>query len=97
MSEPKRFRKKPVVVEAMQLQVPVIVPVIKVPDQWREVWRWITDHGVIARIHPANLTVHTLEGVMTADPGDWIIRGVKGEFYPIKDEIFRATYESVDA
>lgn len=39
--------------------------------------------------------IHTLEGIMTANPGDWIITGVKGEQYPIKDEIFRETYERV--
>ena len=37
----------------------------------------------------------TLEGVMRAELGDYIIRGVKGEFYPVKDEIFRMTYEEV--
>ena len=53
--------------------------------------------------HPAGmgstttLAIHTLEGTMTAQPGDWVIRGVKGEFYPCKDEIFRQTYEAVDA
>ena len=40
--------------------------------------------------------VLTLEGVMTASLGDWIIRGVKGEFYPCKPDIFAATYEAVD-
>lgn len=39
--------------------------------------------------------IHTLEGVMTADPGDWIITGVKGEKYPCKPDIFAATYEFV--
>jgi hypothetical protein len=42
-----------------------------------------------------HLTIHTLEGDMRADLGDWIIRGIKGELYPCKDEIFRATYELV--
>ncbi len=39
--------------------------------------------------------IKTLEGEMRADPGDWIIRGVKGEFYPCKPDIFEATYERV--
>ena len=39
--------------------------------------------------------VETLEGVMTANPGDWIITGVKGERYPCKPDIFEATYEVV--
>ena len=41
------------------------------------------------------LYIPTLEGIMTAKPGDWIIRGVKGEFYPCKPDIFEATYEAV--
>ena len=43
------------------------------------------------------LMIATLEGVMYANLGDWIIRGVAGEFYPCRDDIFRATYEPVDA
>ena len=39
--------------------------------------------------------IRTLEGVMTASPGDWIITGVKGERYPCKPDIFEATYEAV--
>jgi hypothetical protein len=42
------------------------------------------------------VTIHTLEGVMEAVPGDWIIRGVKGELYPCKPDIFAATYEPLD-
>ena len=39
------------------------------------------------------LTIKTLEGVMRANPGDWIIKGVAGEFYPIKASIFATTYD----
>lgn len=49
--------------------------------------------------HPDNpniLSVQTLEGKMTALKGDWIIKGIKGEFYPCKPEIFEATYEPVE-
>jgi len=42
------------------------------------------------------LTIHTLEGDMTASPGDYIITGVKGELYPCKPDIFAATYEPVE-
>lgn len=42
------------------------------------------------------IKIRTLEGVMTAQQGDWIIKGVKGEIYPCKDEIFKATYEFVN-
>ena len=42
------------------------------------------------------LRVTTLEGDLFAAPGDWIIKGVAGEFYPIKEDIFRATYDPVE-
>lgn len=45
---------------------------------------------------PEPLEIETLEGVMTARPGDWIITGVKGERYPCKPDIFQATYEAVE-
>lgn len=43
------------------------------------------------------LLIRTLEGVMEARDGDWIIKGVKGEFYPCKPDIFAATYEPCSA
>jgi hypothetical protein len=51
-----------------------------------------TEAGHIADQH---LTIKTLEGIMRADPGDWIIRGVKGEIYPCKPDIFAETYDVV--
>lgn len=42
------------------------------------------------------MQISTLEGVMQANPGDWIITGVKGEMYPCKPDIFEATYEPAD-
>lgn len=42
------------------------------------------------------LSIETLEGVMTAQPGDYIIRGIQGEIYPCKPDIFEATYEKAD-
>lgn len=41
------------------------------------------------------VTIHTLEGDMVGEPGDWLITGVKGERYPCKDDVFQATYEPV--
>lgn len=43
-----------------------------------------------------HIRIPTLEGTMTADCGDWIIKGVKGEFYPCKPDIFNETYEKVE-
>ncbi|MGC9261425.1 MAG: hypothetical protein ACP5I8_15275 [Phycisphaerae bacterium] len=44
---------------------------------------------------PVSIFIETLEGVMRADPGDWVITGIKGEKYPCKPDIFEATYEAV--
>jgi len=49
-------------------------------------------HDIACR---CDIAIDTLEGRMTASPGDWVIRGVQGEFYPIKSDIFEATYERV--
>lgn len=88
-----KFRKKPVVIEAVQWW----------GDNVREVSAWIGSDGlpagwVVKSVagHVGVLVVPTLEGFHMAMPGDWIIRGVKGEYYPCKPEIFEMTYESVD-
>ena len=52
--------------------------------------------GVSIDPRDGRLIISTLEGLHWADPEDWIIRGVKGEFYPCKPDIFAATYEAVD-
>ena len=44
-------------------------------------------------VPPWGVFIYTLEGTMAAVPGDWIIRGVQGEFYPCKPDIFDATYD----
>lgn len=87
-----KFRKKPVVVEAVQFGGS--------SSDVADLKRWI-EGGEYSR-HPVRtkdlgrvLEIPTLEGVMTASPGDWIIKGVKGEFYPCKPDIFAATYEPV--
>ena len=81
-----KFRKKPVVIEAVQLTADVFE--VDHPSDLH-----LT--GVI--YDPVNrcAEIRTLEGVMRADLGDWIITGVKGERYPCKPDIFAATYESV--
>lgn len=80
-----RFRKKPVVVEAVQWT----------GDNFREVEDFAKLS--VAQVSSADpLKVHTREGSLHADVGDWIIKGVQGEFYPCKPDIFAATYEPVD-
>lgn len=87
-----KFRKKPVVIEAVQL----------IDEQSvAEAVTWMAQGGVTAELAVSQggpnctLFIPTLEGTMFADWGDWIIRGVQGEFYPCKPEIFAATYEPV--
>ncbi len=83
-----KFRKKPVVIEAVQLRW----------DTWSEMCDLIKDKGCGGKFGEAgsiNLAIPTLEGVMTASENDWIIKGVKGEIYPCKPDIFEATYEVV--
>jgi hypothetical protein len=77
-----QFRKKPVVVEAV-------------------LWTGENEEEMLAFLgdayfnHGGTLKIHTREGLMEGLPGAWIIKGVKGEFYPCAPEIFVATYEPV--
>lgn len=83
------WRKKPVVIEAFQWTGD--------KDQLGEP-EWIVEAiktGVVG-IDAEGLNIVTLEGVLTASHGDWIIRGVKGELYPCKPDIFASTYEPAD-
>lgn len=83
-----KFRKKPVVIEAMQLT----------GNNCFEALHFMNRAGEIAGadLNQTDLPViHTLEGYMYTAIGDWIIKGVKGEFYPCKPDIFEMTYEPV--
>lgn len=85
------FRKRPVVVEAKQLTFATLDEVTywcggnvqqqPKPSDVNDVWTFIN--------------IPTLEGIMRGDMGDYIIKGVQGEFYPCKPDIFEATYEAV--
>jgi hypothetical protein len=82
-----KFRKKPVVIEAWQVQ-----------SNMGGCPKWLTDElgkSVRGSGGVPIFFIKTLEGEMRADPGDWIIQGVKGELYPVKDDIFQQTYEAV--
>jgi hypothetical protein len=80
-----KFRKKPVVIDAVQ---------------------WTGDMGAVEAVHGrqfptygegrhGSIRIATLEGDHECRPMDWIIKGVNGEFYPIKNEIFKKTYDEV--
>ena len=87
-----KFRKRPVVIEAEQLT--------RQNGERLAAWsggRWQSlvgrgDHGEDL----SHIVIPTLEGDHRADLGDWIIKGIKGEFYPCKPDVFAATYESVE-
>jgi hypothetical protein len=97
----KQYRKKPVVIEAMQFDgtEASAVGVISwmgsnAKARYFEEDTEIRVHGEVALIAaPARIRIRTLEGDMFATPGDFIIKGVQGEFYPCKPDIFAATYE----
>lgn len=83
-----KYRKKPVVIEAYQL--------VDNGEETTAVPQWFMQEITNGRILPTaegGLDIHTLEGVMNAAPGDYIIRGVKGEIYPCKPDIFELTYD----
>ena len=79
----RAYRKKPVVVEAVQWT----------GENHAEMCEFI-DPEVFEIIPRVGLVIHTLEGDHHASPGDYIIKGVNGEFYPCKPDIFAKTYES---
>lgn len=95
-----KFKKKPVTVEAIQWTGKNLREVITFTDGPPDTrshhagMAWEAYADLVAR---DGLKIYTLEGKMLANHGDWIIRGVKGEMYPCKDEIFRLTYEPVVA
>lgn len=86
------FRKKPVVIEAHRIGDPW-------PDSF---WQNVVDNQIVLHLEKlrgdviGHVEIKTLEGVMRGEAGDWIIRGVKGELYPCKPDIFAATYEPVE-
>lgn len=87
----QRYMKKPVVIEAMQFT----------RDTWYELIDFTHEQVYCFMKRRPNEDVYTcivstLEGPMTATEGDYIIKGIQGEFYPCKPDIFEATYEAVD-
>ena len=84
----KKFRKKPVVIEAIQLTKENVVDVLSFCNNASNI--------VASSEDEMGISILTLEGTMTANTGDYIIKGVKGEFYPCKPDIFELTYEEVD-
>lgn len=103
-----KFRKKPVEIEAMRIDdddndragdgarsflTPNRESIARISG-------WMMGNGFrdfkVNGDGPFGLAIQTLEGVIVASPGDWIIKGVQGEFYPCKPDIFEQTYEPVE-
>jgi hypothetical protein len=91
-----KFRKKPVVIEAIQFTGD--------KHSFDAIWRWMDGDDVDSPMcgyegpdenHPVSFQIKTLEGRVRASAGDWVIKGIKGEFYPCKPDIFAMTYECV--
>ena len=83
--------KKPVVVEAWQMH-----RIIGGDIEFDLPPRWVTDAlswGVVRKTRPGEWEIHTPEGVMCAYDGDYLVKGVDGELYPVQREIFEKTYE----
>ncbi len=83
----QKFRKKPVVIEAIQFD--------GFEETFNKICEWIGAKHSSNGDHK-NIIIKTLEGDMRADRNDWIIQGVNGEFYPCKPDIFEKTYEKVE-
>ncbi len=81
-----KYRKNPLIIDAIQYT----------GRNETEVMAWIGMDYMSAFNRPDGFKICTLEGTMTASPGDWIICGVKGEFYPCKPDIFEASYEPLE-
>ena len=89
----KKYRSKPVEIEAVQWDGVTKEPILNMMGQ-------------PAHINPSSsyffepmdslIKIKTLEGIMTAKPGDWIIKGTEGEFYPCKDSVFQTKYEEIE-
>lgn len=77
-----KYRKKPVVIEAVRF----------IGSNYKEIREFIGENALCSDL---SIVIPTLEGDMVAQKGDYIIKGVQGEFYPCKPDIFEQTYEEV--
>ena len=91
-----KFRKKPVVIDAVQWtgsNPDELIGFMLTGASIRRTNYQSAQGGIVVG---GCLLIETLEGEMRADPFDWIIKGVKGEFYPCKPDIFATSYEAVE-
>lgn len=81
-----QYRKKPVVIEAVKYSD---------IETAYEIQEWLAAHSIVIAYDGPCILIPTLEGMMKASIGDYVIKGIQGEFYPCKPDIFEATYEAV--
>ena len=100
MSDLTLYRKKPVVVEAMLWdgEVAHAAAILDWVNSTEATATWTSGHTTNPGFPdeawvPNGIYIRTLEGTMHVSPGDYVIRGVQGEFYPCKPDIFEKTYE----
>lgn len=83
-----KYIKKPIVIEAVQF--------LATFKSYHEICEFVglsLQNNHCGEIEPQEIYINTPEGIMTAKKNDWIIKGIKGEFYPCKDDIFQLTYQ----
>lgn len=86
MEEIRKFRKKPVEIEAIQFN----------GFNFEDIYYWMYGNsGINSNCYRETMVIETLEGNMVANVGDYIIKGVQGEFYPCKPDIFEQTYDAL--
>ncbi len=90
----KKYRKKPVVIEAVQWDGKNYDEICQFTGDWGGHKKAHEDAEELAH-KTGEMYIQTLEGTMKASKGDYIIKGIQGEFYPCKPEIFEASYEVV--
>lgn len=88
-----KYKKKPVIIEAIQL----LNDDSSIEECLKFIYDvFITDDDIETVKNDGHIRIQTLEGDMKASFGDYIIKGVNGEFYPCKPDIFEKTYESIE-
>lgn len=91
----KKYRKKPVEIEAVQFSGYNPGEIKEFAGESCMVEYYDVAYQAGAEPMRVCVTIHTLEGDMKVSPGDYVIKGVKGEFYPCRPDIFEATYEAI--
>lgn len=96
-----KYRKKPVEIEAIEwtgTNINEVLDFINEDDRWKEGIdsKYVGGPEIEHTPTLGTLDIPTLEGTMTASPNDWIIRGIKGEIYPCKPDIFQGSYDKVE-